>query len=60
MEPEMHFVDYATWCPSCKYEKQPDSEDPCNDCLSDPVNVESRKPVCWEANDETSNVLKKG
>lgn len=45
MEKEVYFGDY---CKTCKYEKSLESEDPCYDCLNEPVNEDSHKPVCWE------------
>ena len=45
MEKEVYFGDY---CKTCKYEKNPESEDPCYDCLNESVNEDSHKPVYWE------------
>ena len=49
IEKEVYFHKY---CESCKHFKSPDDEDPCNDCLDNPVNTYSHKPVNWEEKDE--------
>lgn len=45
-----HFVKYDKWCESCKYRDVCEDEDgimpdPCNECLTAPVNEDSRKPT---------------
>lgn len=42
------FVDFHKYCELCKYEKVDESEDPCDECLTYPVNTESLKPVRFE------------
>lgn len=42
---EIYFDQY---CKTCKYEKVKESEDPCEECLSNPTNVYSHKPVKYE------------
>ena len=39
------FVDFEKYCPQCKYHGCLESDDPCWDCLAQPVNVDSYKPV---------------
>jgi len=43
-------VKYEDWCNKCKYYKSnPDNDDnPCNNCLSIPVNMDSKKPIFWQ------------
>ncbi len=41
------FVDFETYCKTCKYEKTDEGEDPCNDCLSVPARENTRKPERW-------------
>ena len=43
---EVYFDQY---CKTCKHEKVEDVKDPCNECLGEPTNVYSHKPVKWEA-----------
>lgn len=42
-----HIVKFDEYCSSCKYSDcNPGLDDnPCNDCLNEPVNEESRRPV---------------
>lgn len=42
---EVYFHEY---CPTCKHKKKGAAEDPCNECLENPANVNSHKPVKWE------------
>ena len=42
------FVDYVQFCPLCKNEKTKETEDPCNECLTTPVNLGSIKPINFE------------
>lgn len=46
---EVHFGDY---CKKCMYSDKPDSEDPCHECLGEPVNLYSHKPVRWKEKGE--------
>ncbi len=39
------FVNFAYWCPKCKYGEQDEKMDPCNDCLNFGGNVETSQPV---------------
>jgi len=40
-----HFVDFEEYCSKCKYKDKEENEDPCWDCLDEPVNLYSQKPV---------------
>lgn len=42
---EVYFDQY---CKLCKYEKLSEDKDPCDECLSNPVNANSHKPVKFE------------
>lgn len=57
MEYEYKEVDFHTYCETCEYKDIDDAKDPCNDCLSEPMNLHSRKPVCYK---ESRNAAKKG
>lgn len=39
---EVYFDQY---CKKCGHEKLKEDESPCDECLSEPVNVDSHKPV---------------
>lgn len=43
---EVYFCQY---CNTCKYKDKKGDEEPCNECLHDPANVYSHRPVKWEA-----------
>lgn len=42
---EVYFDQY---CKTCKHKDVAESEDPCYDCLAEPSNIDSHKPVRWE------------
>lgn len=48
-------VNYYKYCPSCKFYKLRESEDPCNECLTINTNIYSQKPMHYEK----SNSIKK-
>lgn len=41
-EKEVYFDQY---CKSCKHHGLEESKDPCNDCLAEPGNTNSHKPM---------------
>lgn len=41
-EKEVYFDQY---CKSCKHHGLEESKDPCNDCLAEPSNTNSHKPM---------------
>ena len=41
-------VNYGSYCNRCKHNALPGTEEPCTDCLSEPVNVNSHKPTKFE------------
>lgn len=53
MENQYKFVDFNLYCETCKYKNIKDElgEEPCNSCLAEPVNLNSVKPVKYEANE---------
>lgn len=42
---EVHFDQY---CKTCEHEKLKETDDPCDECLNNPVNLYSHKPVMYE------------
>ena len=42
------FVNFRIYCPKCKHYEVAQDEEPCNECLTNPVNVNSIKPVKYE------------
>lgn len=41
-------VDFDKYCNSCRHFESADEKDPCHECLNNPSNVDSRKPVMYE------------
>lgn len=41
---EVYFDQY---CKTCKHEKTKEEDDPCDECLNEPVNLFSHKPAKW-------------
>ena len=48
-------VYFNYFCCSCKYAPRKESKDPCNDCLNQPWNTDSHKPVNCEYANELKN-----
>lgn len=48
MECRTKEVDFETFCKTCKYEKADAVSDPCNECLAQGWNEDSRKPICYK------------
>ena len=53
---EVYFGDY---CPKCKHYDTPEDDDPCNECLNNPSNEDSHKPVRWQKGESESKKKKK-
>ena len=48
MEESYKEVYFDQYCKNCKHEKVKEIDDPCDECLNDPVNLYSHKPVMYE------------
>ena len=48
MQFEYKIVTFYEYCEKCKHKKKQESEEPCNECLSNPVNAHSHKPLKFE------------
>ena len=46
------FVDFKTYCKSCKHRDLEEWRDPCHECLDNPVNTHSKKPVNYEKDEK--------
>lgn len=44
----MKFVYFGIYCKSCKYADESEDTEPCAECLAEPVNQYSHKPVKYE------------
>lgn len=49
---ELREVRFDIYCKTCASEKVKETDDPCNECLSNPSNFNSEKPVNWKEKDE--------
>lgn len=45
---EQKIVLFDKYCPICKHYRKTEDEDPCWECLDNPVNAQSHKPVRFE------------
>ena len=50
MEEVFKEVYFDQYCKTCKYKKAKEDEEPCDECLTYPVNTYSHKPVNYEEN----------
>lgn len=55
-----HIVDYEKYCKTCKYckltiDENAEMPEPCNECLTFPVNQESNRPINWTENDDNND-----
>lgn len=41
---------FDVYCQKCKYSAVEETDDPCNECLTQGWNIDSRKPICYEEN----------
>ena len=48
----MKLVYFDEYCKTCKHHDVAEDSVPCNDCLTEPVNQYSHKPVKWEVEQE--------
>lgn len=51
MAGEFKEVLFNEFCKSCTYEKYPEEAMPCCDCLQEPANIDSHKPVRFKEKD---------
>ena len=47
---QMHIVDFATYCKTCSYQKNKETDEPCNECLTIPARANSSRPEKWKEN----------
>lgn len=44
----LRFVEFEKYCNKCKHKELKDTDEPCNTCLDNPANEDSRKPNYFE------------
>lgn len=50
MEENYKEVYFDEYCKTCEYAKKPEDEDHCNECLNNPANLCSHKPINYKEN----------
>ncbi len=58
MNEEYREVYFYQYCPKCRYSKHPEEADPCAECLEEPYNQESHKPVNFKPVGSNASVEK--
>ena len=48
MEESYKEVYFDQYCKTCEHEKLKETDDPCDECLNNPVNLSSHKPAMYE------------
>jgi hypothetical protein len=48
MDEGMKEVRFDIYCETCEYKDLKDEDEPCCDCLDEPANQHSHKPVYWK------------
>lgn len=48
MEEHVKEVRYDLYCKKCKHYELPQDKEPCHDCLNQPWNVDSKKPIYFK------------
>lgn len=52
-------VEFNKYCEKCKYEDCKSTDDPCNECLDNPTNYGTRKPVKYQEKETKKKDKKK-
>ena len=45
-------VNFKKYCEKCKYKNTKETDDPCNECLAQSFNIDSRKPIHFKKGDK--------
>ena len=59
MENREQFVDFDKFCNKCEYQKVDQAKDPCHECLKNPVNTYTNRPVNYKKKEVTEKKVKK-
>lgn len=52
----MKEVRYDIYCERCKYHDLPETDDPCDECMKEPMNWGSEKPCMYSENKNIQQV----
>ena len=58
MEYTLKEVYFDNFCAQCQYKDNAENESPCDECLSEPVNEYSHKPVKFIMRDKNDSIYK--
>lgn len=50
--PFVKFSKYHIYCKKCKHEKVPETEDPCDECLREPVQQFTFRPINYKPKED--------
>lgn len=56
IDSDLREVNFEKYCGICKYADCPEHEDPCFECLDNPLNYCTEKPVKWELEKEAQSL----
>ena len=42
------FVEFDKYCLTCEHSEIPNGEEPCEECLCTPTNIDSHKPINYK------------
>ena len=59
MEEHYREVQFGTYCKTCKYQDKKEWEEPCAECLDNPLNLDSIKPIKWKEQSKKQKIAKK-
>ena len=48
-------VRFDIWCPKCVHHDEPETEDPCDECMNEPSNWGSTKPYLYKPKDSSED-----
>lgn len=48
MQDDYREVRFDIYCETCKHKEKKENEEPCDECLEDPINLNTEKPVRWK------------
>ena len=48
MQYEEKLVEFENYCKTCEHKDVEQHKDPCHECLSEPTNLHSKKPVNYK------------
>ena len=54
MENDYREVYFDQYCKTCKNEKLSENDEVCDECLGNPFNLHSHKPVNWEEKEKNT------